>query len=301
MAPKQVCSIVIGIGGIRGLCVIGALKKLSDHWNIKNKPFISNVPGCTLKQLTGTSAGAMLIFMLSLGLSIEDIMILALNIDWKTYMQYQGVANLIQHSGLIKWDMMRCYLESILYHELGVHTITFKELHDINNIELNIVTTCITTKNIVVFNYIDTPNTSVIESVLASCSIPFIFEPIHINGNTYVDGGVTSGLPIDVAISRLPADTKGVMLCFDPRDNVSLSMASGGEIELLDDFLIHFLATCVNRCCSMNPVTNPFGQNLEIIVKKCDSSIAGINFALDKDDVHNLYHDGFKMSFDELD
>lgn len=300
---KDIRSLVIGVGGARGLCVIGALKKLSDKLHLKNKPFVSNIE--SLKQMTGTSAGSMILFLLSLGLSIEEIMVLALNIDWKTYMQYQGVTNLIQHSGFIKWDMLRCYLESILYHELGVHAITFDELYDINHIELNIVTTCLNTKHIKVFNYIDTPNVSVIDSVLASCSIPFIFEPVHIDGHTYIDGGVVSALPVDVAISRLPIDAKGIMLCFDPRDDMSKSLECFGDdgIVHFDDFLVHFLATCVNRCCSTNSVHNPFGENVEIIIKKCDSNsgISGIQFALDKEDVHKLYHDGFKLTFDELD
>ncbi len=37
------------------------------------------------------------------------------------------------------------------------------------------------------------------EAVRASCSIPGVFEPVRIGGRMYVDGGVTSPLPVDEA------------------------------------------------------------------------------------------------------
>ena len=42
-------------------------------------------------------------------------------------------------------------------------------------------------------------------AVRASCSIPGVFEPVHINGKTYVDGGVVSPVPVDAA-RQLGAD-----------------------------------------------------------------------------------------------
>jgi NTE family protein len=40
------------------------------------------------------------------------------------------------------------------------------------------------------------------EAVLASASIPIIFEPQVINGNTYVDGGLFDDLPVDPLVNR---------------------------------------------------------------------------------------------------
>jgi NTE family protein len=43
---------------------------------------------------------------------------------------------------------------------------------------------------------------SLARAVRASSAIPGIFQPVEINGRTYVDGGVTNNLPVDVARSR---------------------------------------------------------------------------------------------------
>jgi NTE family protein len=43
---------------------------------------------------------------------------------------------------------------------------------------------------------------SLARSIRASSAIPGIFQPVEINGRTYVDGGVTNNLPVDVARSR---------------------------------------------------------------------------------------------------
>jgi NTE family protein len=43
---------------------------------------------------------------------------------------------------------------------------------------------------------------SVAKAVRASCSIPGIFTPLELGGRTYVDGGVTNNLPVDVARAK---------------------------------------------------------------------------------------------------
>jgi NTE family protein len=43
---------------------------------------------------------------------------------------------------------------------------------------------------------------SVAKAVRASCSIPGIFTPLEMNGRTYVDGGVTNNLPVDIARAK---------------------------------------------------------------------------------------------------
>jgi NTE family protein len=43
---------------------------------------------------------------------------------------------------------------------------------------------------------------SMSRAIRASSAIPGIFQPVEINGRTYVDGGVTNNLPVDVARAR---------------------------------------------------------------------------------------------------
>ena len=61
------------------------------------------------------------------------------------------------------------------------------------SIPLRIVASNITTMEPEVFSEGD-----VVSAVRASCTIPGIFVPMEINGESYIDGGVTNPLPVDV-------------------------------------------------------------------------------------------------------
>jgi len=38
---------------------------------------------------------------------------------------------------------------------------------------------------------------SLVDAVIASCSIPVVFKPHHINGQHYIDGGITNNFPVE--------------------------------------------------------------------------------------------------------
>jgi NTE family protein len=64
----------------------------------------------------------------------------------------------------------------------------------------------------VVFGSPRAPAATVADAVTASCTVPWLFEPIEIGGREYVDGGVWSGTNMDVA----PAGRGSLVLCLNP-------------------------------------------------------------------------------------
>jgi NTE family protein len=64
----------------------------------------------------------------------------------------------------------------------------------------------------VVFGAPGSPDASVAQAVLASCSIPWVFKPVRIDGREYVDGGVWSPTNLDATPAR-----RGIeVLCLNP-------------------------------------------------------------------------------------
>jgi NTE family protein len=63
----------------------------------------------------------------------------------------------------------------------------------------------------VVFGAPGAPAAEVADAVAASCSIPWVFEPVEIGGREYVDGGVWSVTNLDAA----PAGRHTQVLCLD--------------------------------------------------------------------------------------
>jgi NTE family protein len=69
----------------------------------------------------------------------------------------------------------------------------------------------------VVFGSPGAPRATVADAVAASCSVPWLFAPIQIDGREYVDGGVWSATNLDAA----PAGRETHVLCLNPTASLS--------------------------------------------------------------------------------
>jgi NTE family protein len=68
----------------------------------------------------------------------------------------------------------------------------------------------------VVFGSPGSPRAGVPEAVAASCTVPWLFEPVRIGGREYVDGGVWSPTNLDAA----PAGRDTHVLCLNPTASI---------------------------------------------------------------------------------
>ena len=74
----------------------------------------------------------------------------------------------------------------------------------------------------VVFGRIGAPRASVADAVVASCSIPWVFEPVRIGDRDYVDGGAWSLTNLDTA----PAGRDSEVLCLHPAGGREMAFSS---------------------------------------------------------------------------
>jgi NTE family protein len=74
----------------------------------------------------------------------------------------------------------------------------------------------------VVFGSPGAPDATVAQAVQASCSVPWIFAPVRIDGREYVDGGVWSNTNLDIA----PAARLTQVLCLNPIASLDIAIAS---------------------------------------------------------------------------
>jgi NTE family protein len=71
----------------------------------------------------------------------------------------------------------------------------------------------------VVFGSPGSPRASVADAVTASCTVPWLFAPVEINGREYVDGGVWSPTNLDAA----PVGRGASVLCLNPTASLATS------------------------------------------------------------------------------
>jgi len=175
--------LIISSGGIKGISLIGALDQLSKNYPI-NK----------IKYYTGCSFGTVILLLLNINYSINEIKNIFLAINFGNFQEYK-IINFFEKCGLDEGLKFVDFLRATMINKNYNYNITFKELYDLTNKILTITVVNIT-KGIVEYqNYITTPNLSVILSIRMSCGIPLLFSPILYNNFYYVDGGLLDPFP----------------------------------------------------------------------------------------------------------
>lgn len=156
--------IALSGGGSRGFAHLGALKALNEL-------------GIRPTMIAGTSAGSLIGSLTAAGYSPDFI--------FET-IQSLGILNSLKFAfnrfGLFKMEKVEEILLKYIPHN------SFEKL----KIPLTVCTTDIEKGEALYFN-----NGELIKPILASCSIPGIFEPIKFQNRVLIDGGVTNNLPIE--------------------------------------------------------------------------------------------------------
>lgn len=155
--------LVLSGGGARGIAHIGVLKAL-DEMEIK------------FHQISGTSAGSIVGALYAYGHTPDQIFELL-----KSLSIFKSVRPAFAWTGLFTMD--------------GLKELLLKSIPENNfsalKIPLTIAATDIRKGQVHYFN-----EGELIPAIVSSCSIPAVFNPVSLNGNLYVDGGLLDNLPV---------------------------------------------------------------------------------------------------------
>ncbi len=149
-------------GGAKALCHVGVLKAFEEH-------------GIKPDVLAGVSAGAVVAALYADGYTPDSILKLSESLHITDVLRFDW-----NHGGFFSMDGFKAVLDSFLRAD------RFEDL----NIPLRVVATDLDRGQSVVFS-----TGSLVEALVASCSVPILFKPYTIEGINYVDGGVLQNLP----------------------------------------------------------------------------------------------------------
>ena len=90
------------------------------------------------------------------------------------------------------------YIDSLFLEKSGNHNTTFLELYTKRRVHLCITGTCLSTGELVYFDYMKTPYMSVSTAVHISCTIPFYNDVIIYDNQYWVNGGILCDIPMDI-------------------------------------------------------------------------------------------------------
>ena len=190
-------TLVISIGGIKGISFIGVLDELFKKISIDDIKFI-----------IGSSVGSIIGILLSIGYKPDEIYSICTEIDFAKFTLNpvdqlhecinDEICNLdnLNNFGLDNCNGLIRLLKSIIQIKCSPN-ITFKEHYEKYNKELTIVATNIDELKSEYFNYKSNPNDKIIDIVKLSISIPIIYIMQNHNNINYTDGGISDYYPIE--------------------------------------------------------------------------------------------------------
>lgn len=184
-------NLVFGGGGVLGFAYCGAINSLEKYGIL-----------CKFKRFAGSSIGSLFATLLSVGFTADDIMKVkdSLNLN-KISSKYWifNIFNLVNYFGLHSLDPLECQFRKILKLKVDPD-ITLKSLFEKTGKDLVIVTSCLNRDKPVYFHHVLYPDVKLIDALMCSVAVPFIFYPKKMNvfgtNDYFIDGGIVDNYPI---------------------------------------------------------------------------------------------------------
>lgn len=221
-------NLILSGGANNGFAYLGVLHNL-----IEKKIIIKN----KIKSIFATSVGTIIAVVLALEDEAhfsKDYFIKRpwnrlLNININTIIQgiYKG--------GLFDKSILAQILEPLLSSNDMKIDIDLQSFNELTGFNIYFVTVRYDNFKIELINHNTHPDWKLIDAIYASCCLPLLFEPFEYEGKNYLDGGLLSNYPVDLAYNN-NCDLKktlGIYSSFHI-DSPSLCYENKSKMKLFD-------------------------------------------------------------------
>ncbi|MFA5127726.1 MAG: patatin-like phospholipase family protein [Patescibacteria group bacterium] len=163
--------LALGSGAARGLAHIGVLKVLERN----------NIP---IDYISGASIGAVVGALYAATRNVAEMEKVVTEADWKLFL---SLIDPTVVNGMIKGEKIKKFLRRF------VGDMTFADL----KIPLAVVATDLQTGEPVILDKGD-----VVDAIMASSTVPLVFQPVKMNDHILVDGGLSHPVPTQILRER---------------------------------------------------------------------------------------------------
>lgn len=218
--PPPKIALVLGGGAARGFAHVGVIKMLEAQ-------------GVKADLVVGTSAGSVVGTLYAAGFDGFELQRLALELDEKAVSDW-----VLPNRGFLRGESLQNYINNALKN---------RWLEQLNK-PVGVVATDLKSGEQVVFRR---GNAGM--AVRASSSVPGVFQPVVINGREYVDGGLTSPVPVRAA-HDMGAD---IVIAVDISKDPGMANVTGTLEVLLQTFTIMGRAIAAQELLGADVVISP--------------------------------------------
>lgn len=171
--------LVLSGGGAKGFFLPGIVSVLDEYG------FLDQI-----EAVAGTSIGAVFAFLWTVGFTGREIVDWVSCIDFKILSDNMNLSNLLTKGSVGDLKFMKDIMSEFLEIKKLESTISFAEVEKKFHKKLYINAVCYETGEHIIFNPDDYPDFPVIDAVIASCSLPGVFNRYVYKDKSYLDGGV---------------------------------------------------------------------------------------------------------------
>ncbi len=220
VVPPPKIALVLGGGAAKGFAHIGVIKALEAQ-------------GYAPEIVVGTSAGSVVGVLWAAGYDGFALQRIAMEIKESSFSDWS-----LPNRGFLKGESLRDFINQ---------KVERRPLEKMKR-TVAVVATDLQSGELTVFQRGDAGI-----AVQASSSVPGVFQPVHINGREYVDGGVVSPIPVNVA-RRLGAD---IVIAVDISAQPALRAVKDTIDVLVQTFIIMGSAIAGHELTQADVVVRP--------------------------------------------
>jgi predicted acylesterase/phospholipase RssA len=220
-----------------------------------------------VKEISGSSAGAILALFLAVGMSVDEILDTSLSLDIPNFVKIR-IGSFFNKFGFVDMGPIRKKIVEICGGDP-----TFADLET----KIYISAFCMNTSETVYFSRDTHPDMKVIDAVCMSMAIPFIFACGEYNGETYVDGGMKEEYPLTPFFDKKPHEVTCIKIKMNQiyQENIQSPKA--------------FVETLIRSALSNRVRYNTPIEIIEINVEDTDV----FNFSMEYEEKLRLYNIGY--------
>lgn len=181
---KEYDTLVLSGGITKGFGIVGSLQYLQD---------VGVLSG--VRKFVGTSIGAIISYLICIGYSPIEIMIISHQRKVFEKMTNIDVMNIVHGNGAISYHVFQEILEKLTIEKIKKF-VTLSTLYEKFGKELVCCTYNMTQQKPEYISYKTHPDLSCLVALRMSSNLPFLFETFVYDDQKYLDGGLADNFPI---------------------------------------------------------------------------------------------------------
>lgn len=285
---KRVETLVLSGGGLKGLSYCGVFRYLEEIRKRKKDVSID------IKEIISVSAGGLFGLCYILGYTYVELRNNILQQKLKDF-QSGKLSHFLEGFGIDTGENLVRWIENMIINKGHDPLITFNELYKISGIHFKVVTTNLTTYLPFLFDHVNTPDMSIVESLRLSLTIPFAFTMKKYKNDIHLDGALTVNYPIDYAsdINKTLGfyfwDKDKIGLC----ESKTMNQTNEHENETLNlSKYITDIFTCLSLAIDRHRIVNYHTNTVFISL----SDVNILNFKLTKKQRMDIIRHGYEYT-----